>query len=116
MTPAGVPADRLDASAFRADRLDRPGTWAVAFLDDNCPFCREFGPRFSSLAGGGEYRVARADVTDYASPLWDDFRLEVVPTVVLFRNGTAFDRWDGTLGLGLSEADLERIRSALAPT
>jgi hypothetical protein len=106
----------LDARSFRGERLDRPGTWAVAFLDDNCPYCREFAPRFAALADGASYRVGRADVTDYESPLWDEFRLKVVPTVVVFREGVAFFRRDGRLGYGLSDADLAAIRTAIDRT
>lgn len=115
MRRPGDVIERFDAPAFRGQRLDRPGTWAIAFLDDNCPFCREFAPRFASLAAGRDYRIAFADVTDHHSPLWEDFRIEVVPTVVLFRDGATFFRRDGRLGFGLSDADLLAIRSALVP-
>jgi thiol-disulfide isomerase/thioredoxin len=106
--------DRLGAEAFQGDRLQRPGTWAVAFLADWCPFCRAFAPKFDALAGGGSYQIARGDVTDYDSPLWDAFHLEVVPTVVVFREGVPGFRRDGQLGRGLSDADLAAIRGELA--
>jgi thiol-disulfide isomerase/thioredoxin len=115
MAPDGNSIERLDASSFREDRLERLGIWAVVFLDDHCPFCRELAPRFASLAGAGTYHVGVADVTDYRSALWDDFRLEVVPTVVLFRDGAPFLRRNGRLGFGPSDADLTAVRAALGP-
>jgi thiol-disulfide isomerase/thioredoxin len=105
--------ERLAADAFEGDHLRRPGTWAVAFLADWCPFCRAFAPKFDALAGGGSFHVARGDVTDEASPLWDVFHLEVVPTVVVFRDGVPGFRRDGQLGRGLSDTDLAAIRAEL---
>ncbi|HTW77045.1 MAG TPA: thioredoxin family protein [Thermoplasmata archaeon] len=105
--------ERIAAEAFDGERLRRPGTWAVAFLADWCPFCRAFAPKFDTLAGGGNYQIARGDVTDENSPLWDAFHLDVVPTVIVFHDGVASFRKNGQLGRGLSDADLATIRSHL---
>lgn len=100
--------------AFDGDRLDRDGLWAVAFLADWCPFCHEFAPRFESLGAlGGDLLVA--DVTDLESPLWDRFRLDIVPTVVVFRDGAAVTRADGVSMRGLGDDDLRAVRAALGP-
>jgi thioredoxin 1 len=106
--------ERLDAAAFDGERLNRPGTWAVAFLADWCPFCRAFAPKFEALAAGGPYRIAEGDVTDEESPLWETFHLDVVPTVIVFRDGAAGCRRDGRLGHGLSDADVAAVRAELA--
>jgi thioredoxin 1 len=107
--------ERLGADAFEGDHLRRSGTWAVAFLADWCPFCRAFAPKFDALAGGGSFQVARGDVTDYDSPLWETFHIEVVPTVVVFREGVPGFRRDGVLGRGLSDTDLAAVRAELGP-
>lgn len=112
----GKALERLDAGAFEGDRLRRPGTWAIAFLADWCPFCRAFAPKFQALEGGGDFQVAEGDVTDQNSPLWDVFHLDVVPTVIVFRNGAPTFRQNGRLMRGLSDKDLTALRGNLAGT
>jgi thioredoxin 1 len=108
-----MPLARLRADAFEGDRLLRPGIWAIGFLADWCPYCRAFVPALESLAGGGAFEVAVGDVTDEESPLWERFSIDVVPTVVVFRDGRPAFRRDGRLGIGLTGDDLRAIRSEL---
>ena len=56
---------------------------------------------------------AMGDVTDEESALWDDFELNVVPTMVLFRDGKAVWRRDGIRHVGLNGADIDALRAAL---
>ncbi|MGD0249871.1 MAG: thioredoxin domain-containing protein [Thermoplasmata archaeon] len=104
--------ERLDTGSFAGGKLSRGGTWGVAFLAEWCPFCRDFAPRFANLAN--EASVAVGDLTDLESPLWEEFDVEVVPTVVVFREGEPVLRRDGTPGEGLGERDLVAVRDALA--
>jgi thioredoxin 1 len=104
--------ERVGVEAFEGEGLRRPGTVAVAFLADWCPFCRVFAPEFERLAEDGGPATLVADVTDEASPLWDRFRIEVVPTVVVFHDGQAIFRADGVPGQGLGAEALAAIRSA----
>ena len=104
--------ERLDDSSFSDGRLSRGGTWAVAFLADWCPFCRRFAPGFAGLAADGA-RLAIADVSSDESPLWERFSIEVIPTVLLFREGSVVARFDGRPAEGLGPADLRRLRAAI---
>ena len=108
--------ERIGPDAFEGDRLLRRGTWAVAFLADWCPFCRAFAPKFEALAGSGPFQIAVADVTDENSPLWERFEVEVVPTLLAFRDGKSIFRRDGHLGRGLAPGDLADLEKALGPT
>jgi len=104
--------ERFQSDAFRGNRLLRDGTWVVAFLADWCPFCQRFRPQFSTLDGAGAFRVAIGDVTSEGSPLWEDFRIDVVPMVVVFHDGHEVFRAESALGQGLPKGSVEAIRSA----
>lgn len=98
----------LGPDDFQGNRLLRPGTWVVAFLADWCPFCRDFAPKIFG-AGGQGYQIAGANVSEPDSLLWDVFGIEVIPTVIVFRNGSVVFRADGRFGEGLNEHDVEEI-------
>jgi thioredoxin 1 len=104
--------ERIGAEAFDGLRLARSGTWTVAFLADWCPFCQEFEPTFSALAALPGISLLVADLTDEESPLWDRFRIAVVPSVIVFRDGEPVFRVDGRSGYGLDGKDIGSIRAA----
>ena len=104
--------ESIGPEAFNGPRLARPGTWAVAFLADWCPFCRDFEPTFAALAAQPGLSLLVADLTDVESPLWDLFRIEVVPSVIVFRDGEAVFRVDGRSGYGLDGKDVGSIQAA----
>ncbi len=99
---------------FRGERLERPGTWAVSFLASWCPFCRAFRPKFEGFSTPPGVRLAVADLSEDSNPLWESLGIEVVPTLIVFREGTRVWRRDGQGGVGLGAADLEAMRRALA--
>jgi thioredoxin 1 len=72
-----------------------------------CPYCVKFVPVFdkkvSSFSVG---RVVHVLLDDYDNPLWDDYDIEAVPTVVFFEKGKVHRRLDGRLGFGLNEKQL----------
>lgn len=102
--------DRLEtlaASEFDKDRLRRPGVVMVAFLASWCPFCQALRPELPRLAAGAPYPVVVADLSSEQSPLWHDFGVEVVPTLMVFKDGKVIFRADGIPGRGLRSSDLE---------
>jgi thiol-disulfide isomerase/thioredoxin len=115
--PASSPQsslERIGAEAFDVTKLRRNGTWAIAFIADWCPFCRTFLPEFSALSARG-LKLVIADLTDEDSPLWETFEIEVVPSVIVFRDGDPLFRVDGRLMEGLGPKDLARVATAAAP-
>ena len=46
-------------------------------------------------------------VDDYDNPLWEEYSIGVVPTVLLFEEGKVCRRLDGRFGYGLSEKQLK---------
>lgn len=106
--------ERLTQEAFKGERLLKGGDWAICFEADWCPFCRNFRKAFDKLEGIPGLNVARANMDDAESPLWEEFEINVVPTIIAFRDQFPVWRRDGRLGRGLSEKDIEDLRVALA--
>jgi len=109
MTPG---LTRVGPEAFQGEQLRQGGVAIVAFLADWCPFCRSFETEFALLQGAGPWTLLVADLTLEESPLWERFRVEVVPTVLVFRDGSSVFRADGVRGEGLGKDDLARIEAA----
>ena len=73
-----------------------------------CPFCRSFLPVFAkNVSGKDSYLVLRVKVDDYDNPLWEEYSIEAVPTVILFEAERVCRRLDGRFGYGLSEKQLK---------
>ncbi len=81
----------------------------VLFHADWCPFCRKFKPVFYSYVGKTKAKMAEAKLNEEENPLWDQFHIEVIPTVMLFMGGKVIARKDGRAGIGLDESDLKQI-------
>jgi len=88
---------------FEGQRLKQDGSVAVLFLASWCPFCRQFRPTFEAAARSSNTPWAWVDVSEDDSIFWDTFGLDVVPTVIVFKNGEAVFRRDGERGRGLSQ-------------
>jgi len=85
---------------------------AAVFLASWCPFCREFQPVFEAAAKANGIRWASVDISD-ENGLWDVFNIEVVPTIVVFKEGKPVWRKDGVLGRGLSEGAITETVSKM---
>jgi len=86
------------------------------FCSSWCPFCRDFLPCFKD--GIKNYRfekVVRVFLEDDDNPLWENYAIEAVPTVIFFENSRISRRLDARLGEGLNEKQfrewLLKIRS-----
>jgi thioredoxin-like negative regulator of GroEL len=107
-----VPCERkteLEPSDFNGQTLRRSGVLAVMFIASWCPFCLRFRPAFETAAKVTDVPWACADISDDDYVLWDLFNIEIVPTVVLFKDGKPIFRKDGVRGQGLSQDDMREI-------
>ena len=102
----------LKPSDFEEKRLKKRGTLAVLFAAEWCPFCGRFSPIFES-ALSEKLPGALADLSDLENPLWEQFGIDVVPTVMLFKDGELVYRKDGILGRGLADDVMGEVRSKL---
>lgn len=83
----------------------------VLFYSAWCPFCTSFLPVYDKAAAAAPARFARLR-TDDLEELEDRFGVEVVPTVLFFRNGKLEKRLDGLLGRGLNADQLRDFAAA----
>lgn len=79
----------------------------VLFVADWCGYCRRFLPSFKQMQHA--YVV---DISDEDDPLWDDYGIQVVPTVLLFEDGKPVKRWAGVL----TDRDARDIAAAATPS
>ena len=98
---------KLQVNDFDGTRLKDTRTLAVMFYAEWCPFCRMFYPEFERAMSGASLLWAEVDISDTEDPLWERFEINVVPTVIIFKNGQSVFRRDGVLGRGLSRKALE---------
>lgn len=107
-----------DAKAFHAQVLESHEPTVALFWATWCPFCRRYKPEFDKLAAARSWRFASVYLDDESNPLWDDYEVEVVPTLALFRDGKLVDRQDGILGYGLdrkaTDAFVSRVASEIS--
>ncbi len=79
------------------------------FYSSWCPYCNRFVPVFdqkiSSINVGTVLHVV---VDDDDNPLWDQYGISAVPTIICFKDGKVQKRLDGKLGLGLNATQLEK--------
>jgi thiol-disulfide isomerase/thioredoxin len=74
------------------------------FYSTWCPFCQEFLRHLKQEMGEVGYaKTLHVIVDDYDNPLWEEYSIEAVPTVIFFAHGNVSNRLDGRLGEGLSQ-------------
>ncbi|MBN1358624.1 thioredoxin family protein [Candidatus Bathyarchaeota archaeon] len=78
------------------------------FYSSWCPFCRRFLPAFDKNSSKSGFNLAICvKVDDDDNPLWEEYSVEAVPTVIFFEEGKIRRRLNGRFGYGLSEKQLE---------
>jgi thioredoxin 1 len=76
------------------------------FYSSWCPYCIRFVPTFDKkVTNMGFESVIHVLLDDYDNPLWDDYDVPAVPTIILFTDSKVCKRLDGKLGLGLGERE-----------
>jgi thioredoxin-like negative regulator of GroEL len=72
-----------------------------------CGFCRMFTEILKSYNAPKDSREVDVIDTDSGDgSLWDKYRIDIVPTIIVFREGKEIFRRDGKSMRGLSEEDL----------
>jgi thioredoxin 1 len=80
----------------------------VLFYASWCPYCTRFVPVFDEkICDFKNGNVIHVLLDDYDNPLWDDYEIGAVPTVLFFEKGKVSKRLDGRFGAGLKEEQLK---------
>ncbi|MCX8189292.1 MAG: thioredoxin family protein [Nitrososphaeria archaeon] len=99
---------------FNENMLEREKILAVIFYASYCPFCLKFSQTLEKYYSDLKVSFAKADISDDNNPYWDKYKIDVVPTIIVFKGNIIIDRCDGILGKGIVEKDLfmllERIK------
>jgi len=79
------------------------------FSSSKCPFCQRFTQVFNKYVTNCKVNlVIHVNMDDYNSPLWDEYNIDAVPTLILFENNTIKNRLDASSGIGLTEDQLTK--------
>ena len=74
------------------------------FFASWCGYCSRFLPIFNKMITNfNAGTIIHVILDDYDSPMWDDYSIDAVPTVIYFDKGKVSNRLDGRSGVGLSE-------------
>ncbi len=75
-----------DSGKVLAAKIAKGGS-LVLFYASWCPDCARFMPTFDSLGSKTKLRLLKAKIDADENPIWEDYKIEAVPTVVLFEDG-----------------------------
>ena len=101
----------IDVEHGLDEELEQKDRVFVLFYASWCPFSARFLPIFDKYSREKTRRCLRVKIDDKAS-LTEKYSVEVVPTVLLFENGTVAKRLDGVAGAGLNEKQLKELINA----
>lgn len=107
MFPLGAAMLETDDAKKLRERIST-GYCAVLFYATWCQDCHNFMPVFDSASARSKIPVLKARIDADSNPIWEDFKIEVVPTVVLFENGREKLRAEER-GRGISQALLKKM-------
>ena len=96
-----------DKKAFKI-QLNKNARVLALFYASWCPFCRRFLSTFSKDYPKHRFSLALLiKIDDYNNPLWEEYSIEAVPTVILFEDGKVRRRLNGRFGYGISAKQFE---------
>lgn len=86
----------------------KKGKCLVLFYASWCPDCARFMPIFDSLPAKAKLPLLKARIDKDENTIWEDYKIERVPTVVFFENGKEKGRAEEKGGR-IDESELKRL-------
>ena len=98
---------KIDSEQSLNEELSKNEKVLALFYASWCPYCIRFVPVFNKkVADFNAGTLIHVLLDDYDNPLWDDYEIDAVPTVILFEKGKVAKRLDGKFGVGLTQNQL----------
>jgi thioredoxin 1 len=87
----------ITATNFKAEVLDSPVPVIVDYYGDFCSPCRAMAPVLAELAAevSGRAKIVKLDVVA-EEELAQEFNIDLIPTIIVFKNGEPTERMVGT--------------------
>ena len=99
----------VDEKEALKEELKKQEKVLALFYASWCPYCTAFVPSFNrKVADFKSGTVIHVLLDDFDNPLWDEFDIEAVPTIIYFERGDIAKRLDGRFGVGLNMAQFEK--------
>jgi len=74
------------------------------FASLHCPFCQRFAKIFDThITKCNIDLTVHVNMDDFNSPLWDQYNVNAIPTLILFENSIIKNRLNASSGTGLTE-------------
>ena len=98
---------------FRLKVLESPSPVLVDFYTETCPVCRRLAPTLKSLSQEYDGKVDFVKVNvNKSRELGGMFKIQGVPTVILFSGGQMLERWLGAQPMTRYRPALNRVSAA----
>lgn len=87
----------------------------VLFEMATCPYCRMFEERFVELSRSRchDFDFMRVILEDPGNPLWKQYEILAVPTVIVFAGGRVISRLNSVLFLGITKKNWAEFCAAI---
>ena len=82
------------------------GRIVALFYASWCHDSKGYLPTFDACVPGATCEVIKVRIDEDANPIWDEFKIEFVPTIVLFENGKEKRRAEHGRGHYLGKEEL----------
>ncbi len=99
--PALLPNDFKDGKLLRNEKI------AIFFYAEWCPYWRKSFEHLKSLEES-KLKVFRVDLSDEDNALWASLKIRIVPTLIIYKEGTEIWRANGISMVGLRKRDFKQ--------
>ena len=94
---------KVDNRQDLSEELRRHERVLALFYASWCPYCTIFLPVFNkNVEGFHSGTIVHVFLDDYDNPVWDEYEVDAVPTIIFFEKGKVSKRLDGRFGVGLN--------------
>ena len=96
-------------TVFSEEIINKDKIIIVMFYATYCGYCKSFAPIFEEYSQNYDFVFAKSDITNDDNPLWNVYKIELVPTLIAFKQGKVITRRDALQGIGLNEDNIKSL-------